>query len=70
MQLFAYLVYAPFEDVANLPANHLNHWGQDCWKLYLIGRTAMRNGHGKRIALPIFELIEKEVIFLYSGGII
>ncbi|VDN60008.1 unnamed protein product [Dracunculus medinensis] len=68
LQLFAYLVYAPFEDVANLPANHLNHWGQDCWKLYLIGRTAMRNGHGKRIALPIFELIEKEVIFLGMEG--
>ncbi|VDK67051.1 unnamed protein product [Litomosoides sigmodontis] len=61
LTLFACLVYAPLSDVAGLPKNHLDFWGNDPWVLYLVARSAMRNGHWKSVALPILDIIHKEV---------
>uniref|UniRef100_A0AAF5Q355 Integrator complex subunit 7 n=2 Tax=Wuchereria bancrofti TaxID=6293 RepID=A0AAF5Q355_WUCBA len=61
LTLFSCLVYAPLSDVTGLPKNHLDFWGNDPWVLYLVARSAMRNGHWKLVALPILEVIHKKV---------
>uniref|UniRef100_A0A5S6PIY1 Integrator complex subunit 7 n=1 Tax=Brugia malayi TaxID=6279 RepID=A0A5S6PIY1_BRUMA len=61
LTLFSCLVYAPLSDVTGLPKNHLDFWGSDPWVLYLVARSAMRNGHWKLVALPILEVIHKKV---------
>ncbi|KAL3994867.1 hypothetical protein ACH3XW_23480 [Acanthocheilonema viteae] len=61
LTLFSCLVYAPLSDVTGLPKNHLDFWGNDPWVLYLVARSAMRNGHWKSVALPILDVIHKKV---------
>uniref|UniRef100_A0A915Q023 Integrator complex subunit 7 n=1 Tax=Setaria digitata TaxID=48799 RepID=A0A915Q023_9BILA len=61
LTLFSCLVYAPLSDVNGLPRNHLDFWGTDPWVLYLVARSAMRNGHWKLVALPMLETIHKKV---------
>ncbi|VDK76435.1 unnamed protein product [Onchocerca ochengi] len=60
LTLFSCLVYAPLSDMTKLPENHLDFWGDDPWILYLVARSAMRNGHWKLVALPILEVIYKK----------
>ncbi|CAG9540601.1 unnamed protein product [Cercopithifilaria johnstoni] len=61
LTLFSCLVYVPLSDVTGLPKNHLDFWGNDPWVLYLVARSAMRNGHWKSVALPILDVIHKKV---------
>ncbi|KAM3718923.1 Integrator complex subunit [Dirofilaria immitis] len=61
LTLFSCLVYAPLSDITELPKNHLDFWGNDPWVLYLVARSAMRNGHWKLVALPILDIIHKKV---------
>uniref|UniRef100_A0A0N5AI44 Integrator complex subunit 7 n=1 Tax=Syphacia muris TaxID=451379 RepID=A0A0N5AI44_9BILA len=58
--MFALLVYAPFEKLNFLPENHIDCWGSNSWIRYLVARTAMRNGHFKRVALPLLQSIQNE----------
>ncbi|VDM99404.1 unnamed protein product, partial [Thelazia callipaeda] len=55
--LFSCLVYAPLSNIAILPKNHLDIWGDDPWLKYLVARSAMRTGHLKLAALPLLNAI-------------
>ncbi|EJD76481.1 hypothetical protein LOAG_16605 [Loa loa] len=61
LTLFSCLVYAPLSDLTGLPKDHLDFWGSDPWVLYLVARSAMRNGHWKFVARPILDVIHKKV---------
>ncbi|VDO56442.1 unnamed protein product [Onchocerca flexuosa] len=53
--------------MTELPKNHLDFWGDDPWVLYLVARSAMRNGHWKLVALPILEVIHKKAKSFETG---
>ncbi|VDD91111.1 unnamed protein product [Enterobius vermicularis] len=57
LTMFALLVYAPFENLTSLKEDHIDCWGPHPWTRYLVARAAMRNGHFKKVALPLLQSI-------------
>lgn len=61
--MFALLVYAPFENLTSLKEDHIDCWGPHPWTRYLVARAAMRNGHFKKVALPLLQSIRHHVSY-------